>query len=688
MTAIHIFTILLFSLSPLLSCESEKVQSRQSRPSNDVEDNPGFLDTIETDVTSSEESEVSIGSTTIRIPKDSASSNYRVRISRLAAPSLTEAETLVLGDAESDVVAVEVFDPSSNKTLASSDLLAPYEFQQSFKSAAAPSRIGLMVVSGQDRTLIPNSELSVSTGTALSLVSTTDLTVRVKLRVTMATMWLVTYQDDAIKNLVTSTADALSTSGGSATTAVIIKSSGTISGTAVSIESDAAYTTTSEVTLSLNAANASEMYITNSSGCKTGGEWETFSATKSWTLGGVNSVSRVYVRYRATDGSTSSCVSDSITHDDIPPAAPTSMLDDTTSSSLTTSPTMSWTASTNADLSHYQVAVGTFQGGTDIKTWTSIGNVTSASVGGLSLSDGATYYGSVRAVDLAGLMSSTAEANGWTVSTSTLTCPGPQPPAEPTWVKVPANTQLSTAEFCVMKYEAKSVSNTATSQTALTPWVNISRADAITKCQALGAGYDLITNAQWQAIARNIESVPSNWSAGSLTGNVNDGNSINRGHSDNSPAFSPANALAASTDDLPCFGTSNNSCTTGSHADFSQKRTHRLSNGAVIWDIGGNVWEWVKDNNNSAQGADKYVSQLDGSDDLLNWGAAGNYSAKADGERGGLGYGNLNVSSGAVQRGGDWLNLTFAGVFAAGSGYDPASTFGSVGFRCSAVGGL
>lgn len=59
-------------------------------------------------------------------------------------------------------------------------------------------------------------------------------------------------------------------------------------------------------------------------------------------------------------------------------------------------------------------------------------------------------------------------------------------------------------------------------------------------------GYSLITNAQWQTIARNIEQVSANWSGGSVGAG-----SLNRGHSDSAPN----NALAASTDDDPCYDT-------------------------------------------------------------------------------------------------------------------------------------
>lgn len=62
-------------------------------------------------------------------------------------------------------------------------------------------------------------------------------------------------------------------------------------------------------TLTTYAPTATEMYITNSSGCSSGGAWENKAATKSWTL--VNSgdgTATVYARYRGMSGA-SSCLS-------------------------------------------------------------------------------------------------------------------------------------------------------------------------------------------------------------------------------------------------------------------------------------------------------------------------------------------------------------------------------------------
>src|SRR5690606_37680072 len=80
------------------------------------------------------------------------------------------------------------------------------------------------------------------------------------------------------------------------------------------------------------------------------------------------------------------------------------------------------------------------------------------------------------------------------------------------WIRVPAyqDDDTNVPAFCVMKYEAKDVGGVATSRPEGAPWTAKTRgADASEAgsawkaCADLGA--DLITNLQWQSIARQIE---------------------------------------------------------------------------------------------------------------------------------------------------------------------------------------
>ncbi|MDD4409456.1 MAG: type II secretion system protein [Candidatus Pacebacteria bacterium] len=184
-------------------------------------------------------------------------------------------------------------------------------------------------------------------------------------------------------------------------------------------------------------------------------------------------------------------------------------------------------------------------------------------------------------------------------------------PACPTgWIEMPGTSN------CVMKYEAKIQGNddgnqtydssfVAESRASGTPWVNINQQQANDECSAIGA--HLMTNAEWVAIARNIE---SNSSPNTVSGAFYLGNT---------DAVQPV--LEASTNDNDgYYGTGDSassnpfrfSLVESAHAiaatcadsrdPVMQKRTFTLTNGAVIWDFSGNVSEW---NSDTIEQADK-----------------------------------------------------------------------------------
>jgi formylglycine-generating enzyme required for sulfatase activity len=230
------------------------------------------------------------------------------------------------------------------------------------------------------------------------------------------------------------------------------------------------------------------------------------------------------------------------------------------------------------------------------------------------------------------------------------------------------------SKFCVAKYEMKNDGyGTAVSQMAGVPWVSINRATARAACQALGAGYDMISNDQWQTIARNIAGTASNWSGGAVASGE-----LNRGHSDNVPA----SVLAPAADTDPCNGTGETCSTTTWN---SQRRTHTLSSGNVIWDFAGNAWEWVTHDSNVSNGTDGYISTMSGGDiRQTRYGAAsGTFCASPSTTPFcGMGNGYFNSTAGAVLRGGSRGNGVSAGVFAAYLLYAPTYTNAIIGFRC------
>jgi len=85
-----------------------------------------------------------------------------------------------------------------------------------------------------------------------------------------------------------------------------------------------------------------------------------------------------------------------------------------------------WTAAADAQsgISRYWYAIGTTAGGTNIAGWTDNGNSTSATKTGLSLTNGATYYFTVKAENGAGQLSSAVNSNGQKTDITPSSSPG------------------------------------------------------------------------------------------------------------------------------------------------------------------------------------------------------------------------------------------------------------------------
>ena len=192
----------------------------------------------------------------------------------------------------------------------------------------------------------------------------------------------------------------------------------------------------------------------------------------------------------------------------------------------------------------------------------------------------------------------------------------PNPGTCPTgYISVPGNWAYGTVEsqsggFCVARYEMKVDEtgdgigdvNTSCQNSTYATWNNgaatcgydagtrtlvssavgyplatISQTTSATACSSLGSNYHLITNNERMTIARNIEQVTSNWSGGAVGSGY-----IYSGHNDSVPNA----ALAGDTNN------SNGYYLTG-QTSGNQRRTLTLTNGEVIWDMSGNVWEWT-----------------------------------------------------------------------------------------------
>ncbi|MFA5247497.1 MAG: hypothetical protein WC408_06455 [Candidatus Micrarchaeia archaeon] len=281
------------------------------------------------------------------------------------------------------------------------------------------------------------------------------------------------------------------------------------------------------------------------------------------------------------------------------------------------------------------------------------------------------------------------------------------------WVKVPGNSSLLVNDFCLMKYEAKNNgSNFAVSNWSGTPWVSINQTYASDRCSALGPGYHLIRDREWNVVANNVANVASNWF------NATTGTSMNSlclfgGHMECSSGDC-ANAFNASSDDAAGWwnGTSNASVSntktcpfaaaaSPSARGFETRRTMSLSSGDVVWDLSGNVWEWTDASFvNPAGDCTGGMPTDDGvcSAKWYQWSDITDYKdlnytrlpvASWDSDQG---AGQVYLTSAAANpsgnvyvflRGGLWMSGASAGAWALQLKYAPSGMSQNFGFRCA-----
>ena len=250
-----------------------------------------------------------------------------------------------------------------------------------------------------------------------------------------------------------------------------------------------------------------------------------------------------------------------------------------------------------------------------------------------ALTAGDTYKLQTRSVDNLGNLGTVAE-----LSFTAKQCPTNYVPIYPLATRPSGNVPTypyPTDSFCVAKFEMKAVDGAsalvnsgngnvtysatyhAASRPDGTPWVKMTQARSVNRCADIGQ--TLITNGQWQTISRHMLVTNANWSSGTaLTGYMNSGNyaGINATAIADGLAFAGTVKTLAASSATVAFSDANGYAGILTPTLFAGKRTHTLPWGDVVWDMGANAIEFMRDislaNQWITQPADVHVTSLTG----------------------------------------------------------------------------
>ncbi|MCB0361455.1 MAG: hypothetical protein KDD35_01955 [Bdellovibrionales bacterium] len=268
----------------------------------------------------------------------------------------------------------------------------------------------------------------------------------------------------------------------------------------------------------------------------------------------------------------------------------------------------------------------------------------------------------------------------------------------PHFVLVPQKSPYTSDAFCLAAYEMKIKGQdqgnreydpkfVAESRPEGTPWVNIDRDSALLECQALGDSFDLISNSEWQTVAQNLELVNVNWTSGIVGKEM-----MYRGNTD----YQPALALQVLDVSDPYSLTGNSSFENWGYGK-EQRRTLTLRNGQVIWDLSGNVGEWVKGElkikfsrgseiiemselTESVRG--ELIKGSNGQRIVEEFGPSGIYMGSDSDQYFGLGSIWFWFNRGSIIRGSWWAKGKDGGIFSVVTHYSPKDYTDYIGFRC------
>lgn len=320
----------------------------------------------------------------------------------------------------------------------------------------------------------------------------------------------------------------------------------------------------------------------------------------------------------------------------------------------TESPTITFQLPADPDSLTSEIQLRKTSNNSIVKDWTGVSSPTKLSSFLAPLEAGATYSVVIRLKDPLGNIS-TALAQNFVA----FACP-----AEFVYVH---NSNLVSTPFCVGQFEAKNDGTTKPRFIADLVPENLSNMNAVGRCTSLGAGYDLIKNNEWLAIADLAARQPENW-----TGSVMGSGLLHRGHNQGTAPVAASTADACSPNTSIC-------------ASNALRRSLKLPYNQEIWDFAGNAAEAVKETDSTIY-SPAYVYPAQNGGDQLN--ARYGTTALTCGAVGGpdyCGFGKVdftNVVATAVWRGGAAGEGNSVGVFTAKRSNDVSAILTNGGYRC------
>jgi flagellin-like protein len=233
--------------------------------------------------------------------------------------------------------------------------------------------------------------------------------------------------------------------------------------------------------------------------------------------------------------------------------------------------------------------------------------------------------------------------------------------------------------FCIMKYEAShqdatsssdGSSSVAASQQGVVPWEFVTYHEARDACQAMGTGYNLTTNKQWQAATEAVIGQPDTFV-----------------HGNNDYGSAWEDSSESGTDDPTETGDDHNWLDEGRVLTGTGPDTWATSEG--VYDLNGNMWEWVYVTSGDSEGTvdQSHPMHFGGTNNWVNgWNSTGEYPtdlASSSNSSFDDYYWSSSNDNRAVRRGGHWTSGRYAGPFAMYVIYAPSDSGARIGFRCS-----